>query len=379
MAGSTAEAAEFARRLLKHSERTATYAPWRDRQRFRRLVKQGGLPGRRDETWRFTNISHWYATALEEPLGAADIRLRAPAGVEVLEFGAPGAKRLVDWRGAAVVDPAEHPLAAVNGLLLGAGVAVRVPAGVALAEPVVVERLGAAYQHVLVVVEDGATLELVEAPSKHAHRVVECVVGAGGRLVHKRRQLGADARECNLIAARVGAQGHYTLSQVASGGALRRNDVAVVLAGTGAEAMVFGAWRLDGDQHLDNQVQVRHVAGAGRSRQIYRGVAGGNSRAVLCGGIHIAPGANGTDAVMDSKNLLASPAARVYAKPALQIHASDVKCGHGATVGRLDDNAILYLRSRGVAEADARALLVRGFLSEAVVDDAGAAQLELRA
>ena len=103
----------------------------------------------------------------------------------------------------------------------------------------------------------------------------------------------------------------------------------------------------------------------------------GRARAVLNGKIHIAPGAQATDAALTCKNLLASTTAEVYAKPELTIHADDVKCSHGATVGALDEEAVFFLRARGIAEDAARALLTRGFLREAIADEAGARQLGL--
>ena len=376
MPGSTVEAAALARRLLQRRENGNGYAPWRDRDRCREIIADQGLPAPRGEQWRHTNVTRWYAAAQTADLGAADVRVAAPADVRVLNFTDAQAAALAGQHGE-IFDLAEHPLAAVNGLLLGAGVIVLAPAGVAATEPVRIERLGAAFQRVLVVVEAGASLVLVEAPSPFTHRIVECVVGANAQLTHLRRQSASNDYECSLVAARVAAGGRYTLAHTSMGAALRRNDVLVELNGQQAEARVFGAWRLSGERHLDNQVHVRHAAGGGNSRQTYRGVAAGRSRAVLCGGIHIAPGADGSDATLSAKNLLASPTAQVFAKPALQIQASDVKCSHGATIGALDADAIHYLRTRGIGEETARALLTRAFLAEAVHDHQGASSLGL--
>ena len=372
MAGSTAEAAALARQLLQRRENGNGYAPWLDRRRCRAVVERQGLPVPRSEAWRHTNLAPWYAAARASEVGDADARVQVPEGVRALDFADPQAAALASRHGGDVFDLAEHPLAAVNGLLLGAGVVVHAPANARPTEPVRIERLGASFQRVLLVVAPGASLVLIEEPARFTHRIVECVVGANAELTHLRRQGASTGCECSLVAARVAAGGRYTLAQTSLGARLRRNDVIAELGGTEAEARVFGAWRLDGEAHLDNQVLVRHASGGGNSRQTYRGVADGRSRAVLCGGIHIAPGADGTDAALSAKNLLASRTAQVFAKPALQIHASDVKCGHGATVGALDAEAIHYLRSRGVGEEAARALLVRGFLAEAVRDAEGA-------
>lgn len=376
MPGSTAEAAALARRLLQRRANGNGYAPWRDRDRCREIIADQGLPAPRSEQWRHTNVTRWYAAAQTAELGEADVRVAAPANVRVLDFADAQAAALAGEHGD-IFDLAEHPLAAVNGLLLGVGVIVLAPAGVAATEPVRIGGLGAAFQRVLVVAEAGASLVLVEAPSPFTHRIVECVVGANAQVTHLRRQSASNGYECSLVAVRVAAGGRYTLAHTSMGAALRRNDVLIELGGQQAEARVFGAWRLSGKRHLDNQMVVRHAAGGGNSRQTYRGVAAGRSRAVLCGGIHIEPGADGSDATLSAKNLLASSTAQVFAKPALQIQASDVKCSHGATIGALDADAIHYLRSRGVGEETARALLTRAFLAEAVRDPEGARGLGL--
>lgn len=376
MAGSTAEAAALARELLEGRRNDNGYAPWRDRRRCREIIARHGLPAHRSEPWRHTNVARWYAAARTTDLGQADLRVDAPAGVRVLDFADAQAAALAG-KSADVFDMAEHPLAAVNGLLLGAGVVVHAPAAARPAQAVRIERLGAAFQQMLLLVEPSASLVVVEEPSQYTHRIVQCWVGANAELTHLRRQGASKGHECSLVAARVAAGARYTLAQTSQGAALRRNDVLIELNGAEAEARVYGVWRLDGERHLDNQVLVRHAKGGGKSRQIYRGVAADRSRAVLCGGIHIAPGADGADATLSAKNLLASPSAQVFAKPALQIQASDVKCGHGATIGALDADAIHYLRSRGVGEETARALLVRGFLAEAIHDAEGARALGL--
>lgn len=371
MAGSPAEVT-LARRLL--ARRRARYAPWLDRQPSRDVIERLGLPTLRSEQWRHTNVRRWYEAVLangDHRASGEQAGIAAPSSVAVVDFASAGAADLAANANRAI-DLASQPLAAVNTLLLGAGVVVRAPSGVRDLEPVTIGNLDGAFQHVLVQVGAGASLALIEQPATFTHRIVEAVVAEGGCLRHWRRQAASAERECSLVAVRLDADATYTLAQSARGADLRRNDIDIRLAGAGAEAAVAGAWRLDGNAHLDNQVAVSHVAASGRSRQTYRGIAAGEARAVLNGRIHIAAGANQTDAALSSKNLLASDAAQVFAKPELEIHASDVKCGHGATVGSLDDAAIHYLRSRGIGEEAARALLLRGFLRQAIADAEGA-------
>lgn len=365
MAGSMPDAPAVARRLLEADP--TDYAPWFDRDACAAVVANDGLPAIRSEAWKYTNVGRWYETVLQVPPALhRESVVESPAEVEVRDFSDARAADLLGPQ--ATFDLTRYPLAAVNGLLLGAGLAIRIPAGCRASGPVRISRLGAAYQHCRVRVEAGAAVELVEEPSPYTHRIVEIVVHEGAVLRHRRRQAAASARECSLVAVNVAADGRYELSQLSLGADLRRNDILVTLAGERAEIVLQSAWRVDGRGHLDNQVAVEHAQPGGTSRQTYRGIAAGRSRAVLNGRIHIAPDAQHSDATLSTKNLLADSTAEVYAKPELTIFANDVKCSHGATVGAIDEDAVHYFRSRGIHEDRARALIVRGFLREAIDD-----------
>ena len=370
MAGSTTEPHAVARRLLDTGP--SDYAPWFDRDACAAVIANHGLPIIRSEAWQHTNVGRWYETVLDAPRPThGDAVWESPDEVVVRDFADARTANLFGPR--QTFDLERYPLAAVNGLLLGGGLAIRVPAGCQASGPVRISRLPSAYQHCLVSVEAGATLELIEEPSPHTHRIVEAVVHEGAVLRHHRRQAAAASRECTLVGVNVAAGGRYELSQLSLGADLRRNDILVTLAGDGAETVLRSAWRVDGRGHLDNQVAVEHALPGGTSRQTYRGVAAGRARTVLNGRIHIAPGAQHSDATLSTKNLLADPTAEVYAKPELTIFANDVKCSHGATVGAIDEDAVHYFRSRGIPDDRARALFVRGFLREAI-DDVAMAQ-----
>ena len=381
MPGSTTDAEALARRLLDGEG--PSYAPWRDLERCREALAEAGLPAHRSEAWQHTNIGRWYrAACAERPRRASADEaaldaVAAPGSVRRAGFSGAEAPALAAARLGNAVDLNRHPLAAVNALLLEAGVLAHVPAG-QHDEPVCVGALPGGFQHLLVTVAAGAEVELEEEEASYAHRVVEVVVGEGARVAHRRRQGPSAGHECSLVAVQVAERGSYQLAQSCRGAALRRNDIDVTLA-AGAEATISSAWRLAERDHLDNQVTVHHAGRDGRSRQTYRGVAAGQAQAALGGRIHIAAEADGTDAALSTKNLIAGDRAVVFAKPVLEIHASDVRCAHGATVGALDEAAIHYLRCRGIAEDAARDLLVRGFLREAIADPAGEALLELAA
>ncbi|MCY3840068.1 MAG: SufD family Fe-S cluster assembly protein [Gammaproteobacteria bacterium] len=372
MAGSTTDGTALAEMILAQGH--SSYAPWLDRGPHLDLVERRALPEVRAEAWRHTNVARWYQAILEgsEPAREAH-RIENPAEVEVVDFADPRAAELQEQRGEETYRLTAQPIAALNALLLGAGIAIRVPAGCAAREPVRIFDLPAAYQRVLVIIEPDARIELIEEPSTYTHRLVEVVVRPGGQLVHRRLQAASSHRECSLLAIRAEARACYELSQLSLGSDLRRNDIIATLAGNAANVSLRGAWRLDESRHLDNQIAVHHQAPGGTSRQTYRGVAAGRSRAVLNGRIEIAPGAQQSDATLNTKNLLASDTAEIYAKPELEIYANDVKCSHGATVGAIDAEAVNYFRTRGIDEHTARALFVRGFLREAI-DDPDTAQ-----
>jgi Fe-S cluster assembly protein SufD len=145
------------------------------------------------------------------------------------------------------------------------------------------------------------------------------------------------------------------------GGGLVRHELKTVLGGSGAHAAFLGAFVLDGSRHVDNHISVDHASPACSSEQFFRGVLGGRSRGVFNGKALIRSGADESSVRQSNANLLLSPLAQIDTKPELEIYADEVVASHGATVGQLDEDAVFYLRSRGLPEADARRLLVSAF------------------
>jgi Fe-S cluster assembly protein SufD len=160
----------------------------------------------------------------------------------------------------------------------------------------------------------------------------------------------------------------YRLDAFSLGGAPHRNDFHVRLVGNGADFELKGVQLTRDADKLDQQVVVEHLGQHGRSRQRIHGIASGKSQLSFNGRIHIHPGAQHTDAQLTNRNLQLDSTARVNTKPELEIYADDVQCAHGATVGQLDAEQLFYLRSRGVSEATARALLMQGFLADCLPD-----------
>ena len=230
------------------------------------------------------------------------------------------------------------------------------------------------HSRVLIRLAEGASLRLVEhfeTAETHAHGlnlVCQVELAADARLDVVRVQQEADEAalitrlECDLE-----DKARLTSSGFDWGGGLVRHDTLVRLNGQGARAEVNGAFILDGSQHLDHHVYTDHVAGDTQSAQFFRGVLGGHSRGVYNGKARIGKGADGSSVRQNNANLILSPMAEMDTKPELEIYADEVEASHGATVGQLDEDAVFYLRSRGLSDADARGLLTGAFC-KAVID-----------
>jgi Fe-S cluster assembly protein SufD len=148
------------------------------------------------------------------------------------------------------------------------------------------------------------------------------------------------------------------------GGGLVRNNIHPVLAGEGGECLINGLFIGNGRQHMDNYMLVEHASPHCGSRQFYNGILDGHSHGVFHGRIIVHKDAQKTDAKQTNRNLLLSDDAQIDTKPQLEIYADDVKCTHGATIGQVEENALFYMRSRGIEETEARSLLLLAFANE---------------
>jgi Fe-S cluster assembly protein SufD len=148
------------------------------------------------------------------------------------------------------------------------------------------------------------------------------------------------------------------------GGGLVRNNVHPVLAGEGGECLINGLFIGNGSQHMDNYMLVEHASPHCSSRQFYNGILDGHAHGVFHGRIIVHKDAQKTDAKQTNRNLLLSDDAQIDTKPQLEIYADDVKCTHGATIGQVEENALFYMRSRGIDETSARSLLLLAFANE---------------
>ena len=151
---------------------------------------------------------------------------------------------------------------------------------------------------------------------------------------------------------------------VTLGGKLLRNDIVAVLAGEGAHCALDGCYLVDGDRLVDNHTTIDHATPHCTSHELYKGILDGRSRAVFNGRIIVREDAQKTDAKQTNRALLLSDEAQINSNPQLEIFADDVKCTHGAAIGQLNEDALFYLRARGLTERDARDMLIHAYAGE---------------
>jgi Fe-S cluster assembly protein SufD len=228
----------------------------------------------------------------------------------------------------------------------------------------------------LIVLEEGARASVIEsyvtlAPGSMywTNAVTEVVAGAGSWLEHTRIQRESErAYHTGLTHVEQGRDSHYRSFAMAMGAALSRHNLHTRLNGENVETLLYGLYLTRGEQLADTHTAIYHDQPNCRSWEVYKGILDDRSRAVFNGKVFVKPEAQKTDAKQTNRNLLLSDAARVDTKPQLEIFADDVKCTHGATVGRLDDIALFYARSRGIPASEAQRLLTYAFAAE-VIDE----------
>ena len=195
--------------------------------------------------------------------------------------------------------------------------------------------------------------------------VTEVAVADGATLHHyKMQREGMRAFHVGTIEAHQARDSHYISFSLATGGSLTRTNVYTTLDGEGCGSTLNGLYMLDGEQHCDHQTMIVHAQPNCFSRELYKGVLDGQSHGVFNGKVYVYPIAQKTDGKQTNNTLLLSDKAQIDTKPQLEIFADDVKCTHGATVGRLDEQALFYMKSRGVSRELARRLLTYAFAAD---------------
>lgn len=326
------------------------------RQALARLLSVG-LPTKDEEDWKYTDLA-----ALPQ-LNPATTLPNASFVLPALASDADG------------VD-------ALNACFASGGLTLEIPANTQVAEVIVAGGSGHRRHRVKLGRGSSARLRL-EAQDDATFQTVfldlDLEVGASLQLL-RIQDAAADAHHLTRIRARVGRDATLDVSTLDLGGKLSRHDLQVSLAEPGAQVRQRALFVASAQGHIDNHTRFDHHAAHGTSRQLVRGLARDSARGIFNGKVVVHPGAQKTDSEQRVANLILSPKAEINAKPELEIYADDVKCAHGATFGQLDLTALFYLRSRGLPEADARALLTLAFAMEPLrqIPDAGFREEALR-
>lgn len=382
-------------------------------QAARARLAEMGLPVRRDEYWKYTRPDTLVAPEVceaalfdndEAPVFDGTDRLKlvfvdgvfdadasdkdALEGLEITPIseattqGDHWAKSLYGALETKGQTPVERPLATLNTAAATAGYAIRATGKVSKPVSFVYHHKSTtsdAMLHHVIKVEKGADLTILENGPGAArfNAVMEITIEDGGAFHHVRTQGRDHERRNNThIFARLGAESVFKSFTMTVNGVLTRNEVVIELTGDDAVAHVAGACLGDGDFLHDDTVFITHDARNCESRQVFKKVLRNGATGVFQGKILVQPDAQKTDGYQKSQSLLLDDDSQFYAKPELEIYADDVACSHGSTSGAIDEDALFYLRARGVSREIATDLLTLAFLAEAVeeVEDAHLAE-----
>ncbi|HKW47976.1 MAG TPA: Fe-S cluster assembly protein SufD [Gemmatimonadaceae bacterium] len=376
-------------------------------EKFRRL----GFPTTKNEDWHFTSVApiveHDYLY-ITSPSG--DVQ---PAALAQFSFGRsdwhtlvfvngrytpelsnidalPRGLKLLDlqtaWREAPVLVEQlaqitrydDRAFSALNTAFMHDGAVVRVERGIEVEKPIhlvfVTDAVAAKsmmHPRNLIIIERHAKAMVIESYVSLSNAVyftnamTEVAVGEGATLHHyKMQREGLRAYHVGTIDTHQERDSHYVSFSLATGASLSRTNVYTTLDGEGCGSTLNGLYMLDGEQHCDHQTMIEHAQPNCYSRELYKGVLDGQSHGVFNGKVYVDPIAQKTDGKQTNNTLLLSDKAQIDTKPQLEIFADDVKCTHGATVGRLDEQALFYMKSRGVSRELARQLLTYAFAAD---------------
>ena len=388
--------------------------PWLAQARYESLewVMAHGLPTRKDEDWKYTRLD----ALLDVPFERAEAGVSnqvAPATLEALTvnpsstravfvngYFVPDLSSLSDLKGDVTVtslaaalargatglesvfsrafDQYDHAFTALNTAFTEDGAYIQIAADTVVDEPIELVFLSDAQgtpllssPHSVILAGPRSRVSVIETHAAIAdgatwtNAVVHVVLDEGARVDHFKIQDEPDTGfHLALLDVYQGPGSQFSSSSMMLGSKIVRNEVHVHLEGEGSRVSIDGLYLPQGDQHHDNVVLIEHVAPRCVSHQLYKGIVDGHGHGVFNGRIIVWPGADGADANQTNKNLLLSEYAEIDTRPRLEIFTDDVKCTHGAAVGALDEEALFYLRSRGVPREAARALLTHAFARE---------------
>jgi Fe-S cluster assembly protein SufD len=339
------------------------------------LFRSKGVPGRRVEEWKYSDLrSVLDAEAVESTFGAG-LSVRVPKPAETLvateDLPAWSRNRFQSMAGKGAMDAAARAFDRTRMVLY-------VPPGVRLDEPIRLDVTTPGHGAVTLVVDAGASLTLEEthhsAGAGLQNVSFSIALGEGAQLTHVRcTPYAADLITVETISIIQEKNSLYRAHFLQGGAKLSRTELNIELSGEGAEADLGGVSVLGDRAHADVTTLINHASPCTTSRQLFKKIAGGRSRAIYQGKIKVHEGAIGSDSRQTAKAILLSRHAEADLKPELEILADDVKCAHGAAVGDLDAESLFYLRSRGIPEEESRVLLVEAFLKEVIdgIEDEG--------
>jgi Fe-S cluster assembly protein SufD len=339
----------------------------------RAQVTAVGLPNRRVEAFKWTDLRAALADGIPESDGSAGLIPACLQDALILDF-APDGFGLEGEKDQGLIIETEDSLE-----LEGAGPLATLAAGFApravvlritqsQTRPVVLRRHPGAPMRVRLELEAGTTLTLIDtglATAGLSTGLLEIEIGAEAHLVRYSLQNGGThAVDLTHAAVHVAESGRYHAIALMFGGKLARAETHVVLAGDGANCLIHGAYLLSGNTHADMTTRVVHASPNGQTRELFKGAVQDRARGVFQGKILVERAAQKTDARQNHHALMLSEGAEIDAKPELEIYADDVQCAHGNTIGALDDQALFYMRQRGIPEAQAKSLLVEAFVTD---------------
>jgi len=370
-----------------------------------------GFPTPHDEDWRFTNVSaiaqtpfqlagkesgrvspedleRWRVPGAACQLVFVNGRFsselsrtgKLPAGVTASSLAEQFTKdpKVLELHLGRYLDIRRDAFSALNTAFTADGAYVHISKGVVAGDPIYLLFVSTGnneplmtHPRNLIVAEEESQASVVEdyvslnAGAAFCNTVTELVAGDSSVIAHYMIER-EDPQAFNVSTLRIqqGRSANVASHSVLLGGGLVRNNVHPVLAGEGAECLINGLFIGNGRQHLDNYMLVEHASPHCDSRQFYNGILDGRARGVFHGRIVVHKDAQKTDAKQTNRNLLLSDDAQIDTKPQLEIYADDVKCTHGATIGQIEENALFYLRSRGIDEVSARKILLLAFANE---------------
>jgi Fe-S cluster assembly protein SufD len=379
------------------------------------LRKQGmarfqalGFPTTKNEDWHFTSVapiaerafrpaapgaaieradidrfnfgeSNWHTLVFVNGAFSRDLSSDAGLGDNVRVTSLAGAIKAgiagIDRHIGKIAAFEQHAFTALNTAFMNDGAFIEIAADAVVEQPIhllfVSDGEGVSYPRNLIITGRHSRAAVIESyvslgsGGYFTNAVTEISLGEGSRLDHYKLQRESEsAFHVGTVQVREARDSQLHSFSLAVGGSLARTNIYTSLDGDAATCTLNGLYLSDGVQHLDNQTSIEHIAPNCPSHELYKGVLDGRSHGVFNGKVYVHPEAQKTDGKQSNNNLLLSPTARVDTKPQLEIFADDVKCTHGATVGRLDELAMFYLNSRGIGPETARILLTYAFAAD---------------